>query len=141
MHQSMRSPRARSVSTTRLVPSTRGPFLVAGDQEGDGAPVMRVRPHELLGGGHHGGQAALHVGRAAPVEHAVADAGLEGLGAPFLQRARWAPRPCVRQSTAPGAGAAPRPEVLDRPESQLLDLKPAAAGVRPSRPGSPRQPG
>ena len=64
----------------------RRPFFVAGDQEGDRSAVPRVGTHELLGGGDHGGEAALHVGGAATVQHTVADGGDEGVGSPLFKR-------------------------------------------------------
>ena len=63
-------------------------FLVAGDQEGDLAAVVRVVLHEALAGDHHRGQAAFHVGGAAAAEHAVGvDQRLERLVLPLLHRA------------------------------------------------------
>ena len=46
----------------------RWPLLIAGDQEGDRAAVLRIAAHKFLAGGHHGRQPALHVGRAAAVQ-------------------------------------------------------------------------
>jgi hypothetical protein len=69
----MRSLRSLRRSTTRTVPSTAGPSssLVMSSAMLPG--WLRVVGGEALDGGDHGGDGALHVGGAAPVEHAVAD--------------------------------------------------------------------
>ena len=99
----------------------RWAFLVAGDQEGNGARVLRVLGHEGLGGGQHGGEAALHVCRAAPVQPAVLHGGLEGLGAPFLQRAGGDHIGMAGEAQHRAAAAAGGPEILDTAEAHLLD--------------------
>src|SRR5207253_4214720 len=50
--------------------------------------MARVRRHELLGGGDHGGKSALHVGGAAAVEQPVADLRGKRVAAPLLERTR-----------------------------------------------------
>ena len=87
MQASIRTPCARSHSTTFTVPSTAGPFLVAGEQEGQRAAVRRLRSEKLLGGHHHRRERGLHVGGAAAVQPALAVRGHEGVAAPLLQRA------------------------------------------------------
>ncbi|MND81072.1 hypothetical protein D3C80_728580 [compost metagenome] len=63
-----------------------GPLFIGGDEEGDGALMVRMLGHEALGGHHHGGQRSLHVGGAAAIEHAILDGRLERRGVPLLQR-------------------------------------------------------
>ena len=64
-------------------------FLIAGDQERDACrDASGYRPDELLAGGQHGGEAALHVGGAPAVQQAVANDRHEGIAAPFIQRPR-----------------------------------------------------
>src|SRR5690349_14769862 len=53
-------------------------FLVTGDQIGDRSAMSRVGAYKLLGRSNHGRQAALHVGSAAPIKHAVTDRWHEG---------------------------------------------------------------
>ena len=48
--------------------------------------VFGMLRDEALGGGDHGGEAALHVGGAATVQDAVADDRLERIGLPLLAR-------------------------------------------------------
>ena len=105
----------------------RRAFLVAGDQEGDGALVVGALAHEGFGGRHHGGKAALHVGRATAVEPAVDDGGLEGIGAPFLQRPGGHDVGVAGEAQHRAAAAVRGPEILDAAEVQLLDAEPAAA--------------
>ncbi len=64
-----------------------GPLLVGGDEEGNRPSVIRMLGHEALDRHHHGCQRALHVGGAAPVQHAILDGRLERRGVPFVQRA------------------------------------------------------
>ena len=73
--------RARAaVSTTRRVPSTDGPssslVIRKAMRSRDGCGCVG---DELLGRGQHRREPALHVGRPAAVEHAVADRGPEGV--------------------------------------------------------------
>ncbi|MNN21554.1 hypothetical protein D3C81_1348810 [compost metagenome] len=65
----------------------RRAFLVAGDQEGDGAGVGRMLGHEFLHGDHEAGDGGLHVRRAPAVELAVAVGGLERVRLPLVHRA------------------------------------------------------
>ena len=61
-------------------------FLVRGEQEGERAGMLRVGGDEGLGRGQHRCQRGFHVGRAAPVEHAVTDFRGEGRRGPQVQR-------------------------------------------------------
>jgi len=61
-------------------------FFVAGDQEGETA-LDRPRREQALDRADHRREAGLHIRCAAPVEHAVADFGLEGIAQPLLERA------------------------------------------------------
>ena len=90
----------------------RRAFLVAGDQEGEGAGGFTVRQH-LGNGGDPGGDPALHVHRAATVQDAVPDLGVEGLGGPLI---RGAGRDHIRMAgeTQVGRGGpAPGVQILD----------------------------
>jgi hypothetical protein len=86
--------------------------------------VPGVSGDERLRGGDHRREPALHVRRAPPVEHAVADGGGERVVGPFLERtgrhhigvAGEAEHRAVRASV-------PRPEIRDAAEAHLLDLK------------------
>ncbi|MCY1514071.1 hypothetical protein D9M68_485990 [compost metagenome] len=65
----------------------RRAFFVAGDEEGDGALVLRVFADEAFNRYQHGGQTALHVRRAPAAEHALfVDQGVERLVLPGLHR-------------------------------------------------------
>src|SRR5439155_26741544 len=46
----------------------RGPFLIAGDEEGDAATMLPMRLHEALAGDDHRRQRGLHVSGAAAIE-------------------------------------------------------------------------
>ncbi len=100
-----------------------GAFLVAGDEEGDGALVAGMSGHETLAGGHHGGQAALHVGGATTVEHAVAFRGHEGIGLPAFPWTRGHHVGVAGEGQQGRLFATPCPEVIDFTEAQPLDLK------------------
>ena len=71
--------------------------------------------------------AALHVGRAAAVQHAVADGGHEGVGLPLLERAGGHDVRVAGEAEHRAAAAARRPEVVDDAVAQALDLE---AGAR-----------
>ena len=82
--------------------------------------MVGMRADELLGGGDHGGEAAFHVGGAAPVQHAIADDRREGVAAPFLEGA-GGHHIGVAGEAEQGTGiAAARPEVGDAAELQGL---------------------
>ncbi len=88
-------------------------FLVAGDEEGDGTLVLRVVGDEALDGDDHRRQAAFHVRRAAPAEHAlVVDQGVEGLVLPGLQRAGGDHVGVPGEAQHRAVAAAPCPEVV-----------------------------
>ncbi len=91
----------------------RGPLLIARDEEGDRALVPRMRLDEGLGGRHHGGQPALHVGRAPPVKDPIADDGRERIAAPLLQRAGRHHVRVPREAKHRTGLTATRPEILD----------------------------
>ena len=102
----------------------RRAFLVARDQVGDAARMVRMARNESLGRDDHRRQAALHVGRAASVEHAVAHDGLERIGVPFLARSG---RDHVRMAGEAEHGprrTAAGPEVVDRGVGQALVAEP-----------------
>ena len=65
----------------------RGAFLIGGDEQADGTLVPGVSGQKILDGGDKRRQRGFHVGRAAPVEMAVTDLGLEGVALPGLARA------------------------------------------------------
>ena len=65
----------------------RHTFFIRGEQQGDGAAMLRVFGDELLDGGDEGGERTFHVGRAASVQHAVAHRGREWVAVPFVHRA------------------------------------------------------
>ena len=76
-----------------------------------------------LGGGDHRRQAALHVGGAPSVQHAVADDGLERVRLPLLARSGGDDVGVPGETQHRAALAMARPEVLDRPERHALDLE------------------
>jgi hypothetical protein len=59
-----------------------GSFLVARDEKDDRARRIRGLAPETQRRGDHGGEAALHVAGAAPMQHAVADRPAEGVARP-----------------------------------------------------------
>jgi hypothetical protein len=87
-------------------------FLVARQQEGQCAVVVRVAGQETLGGRHHGRETALHVRGASAVQQAVLHHRLKGIGVPGLARpGRYDVG--VAGKAEQGAAAAPgRPEVV-----------------------------
>src|SRR4030095_3651447 len=102
----------------------RDAFLVARDDECDGATVRRLPFDAGYRRRHGGGDSALHVRRPAAKKHAVAQDGLERVRMPLLRRpgrddvgvageAKHRPRP------AP----ANRPEVVYLAEAHALDGK------------------
>jgi len=101
----------------------RGAFLIARDEIGDRAFVLRVLANEGLGGGDHGGEAALHVGRTAPVQDAVAHHRLERVGFPFLERPGWDHVGVTREAEQGCRGAPSCPDVVDDAVAEALDLE------------------
>ena len=101
----------------------RRAFLVAGDQVGDRALVLRVRLHEIFGGGDHGGQRALHVGGAAAKQQAVAHRGLERIALPFFERAGGHHVGVSGEAQHRTALAARRPEIVHVAITQVFDLE------------------
>src|SRR5438876_10224601 len=85
--------------------------------------MARVRRHELLGGGDHGGKSALHVGGAAAVEQPVADLRGKRVAAPLLERTCGHDIRVSREAEDRRFGSVPRPEVLDAAETQALNGK------------------
>ena len=85
--------------------------------------MARVRRHELLGGGDHGGKSALHVGGAAAVEQPVADLRGKRVAAPLLERTRGHDVGVPGETQYRSLDSATRPEVLDVAETQPLDGK------------------
>src|SRR6184192_1979897 len=85
--------------------------------------MARVRRHELLGGGDHGGQSALHVGGAAAVEQPVADLRGKRVAAPLLERTRGHDIRVSREAEDRRFGSVPRQEVLDIAKAQALDTE------------------
>ena len=102
----------------------RGAFFVAGDQKCDRAAVARMGADEFFGGGDHGRETAFHVGRAASVEHAIADGRHEGVAAPFFE---WPGRHDVGMACEAEQWplATPdRPKILDVAVTQRFDGEP-----------------
>ena len=64
----------------------RRAFLVGREQHGNGAGCIGMRGDKGFDGGDEGRHRALHVGRAAPVQPAVADGRRERVGVPFVER-------------------------------------------------------
>jgi len=62
-------------------------FFIGGEQEGERTGMVRVSGEEGFDGRHRSSDRGFHVGRAASVEHAVADFRGEGRAGPFFQRA------------------------------------------------------
>src|SRR5438128_7748412 len=89
--------------------------------------MARVRRHELLGGGDHGGKSALHVGGAAAVEQPVADLRGKRVAAPLLERTRGHDVGVPGETQYRSLDSATRPEVLDVAETLRSTAKPAAA--------------
>ena len=90
----------------------RRAFLVAGDQEGEGALRLAVRD-DLGHGRDPGGDPALHVHRAASVQDAVPDLGGEGLRRPLLGRSSRHHVRMAGEAQIGRGGSAPRIQVLD----------------------------
>src|SRR5690606_7007 len=102
----------------------RRAFLIAGDQEGDGAAMLWMVGDKALDRHDHARQAALHVGGAAPAEHAVGvDARGEGIVLPALHRAGRYHVGVAGEAEHRALAAAHRPEVVDLAETHRLDLE------------------
>ena len=103
-------------------------FLVAGDQEGDGALVVRVVGDEALHGDDHARQAAFHVRCATAAEHAVfIDAHVERLVLPGVQRAGGHHIGVAGKTQHRAVATAFGPEVLHLFDAHALHLE-AAGG-------------
>ena len=66
----------------------RRTFFIARQQKCQRAFVLGVSSHETLCCGDHRGQAALHIGRSAAIEHSVFHSGFERIGCPLFARPR-----------------------------------------------------
>ena len=82
-----------------------------------------MRLHELFGGGDHGGERALHVGRAAAEQQAIADRGLERIALPLFERAGGHDVGMAGEAQHRAALAARGPEVVDVAVAQVFDLE------------------
>src|ERR1700731_4441659 len=102
-------------------PIDRRALLITRDQKCNRPLVIRMRPDELLGGGDHRRKSALHVGRAAAVQHAVADLRRKRIAVPLLQRTAGHHVGVSGEAEHRSHPAAPGPEVLDTAKAQLLD--------------------
>ena len=97
-------------------------FLVARDQECDRSLECPARADERLGRRQHRGKPALHVGRAAAVQQAVANDRHEGIRMPLLERpGRHDVRVAGEAQERPVAAAAHGPEIVDLAEAHPLD--------------------
>ena len=86
-------------------------FLIGGQQQCDRARMAGMGLDEDFDGGDKSGQRGLHVGRAAPVEHAVALGGFERIRLPLLQRTGRDDIGMAREAEQRSARATSRPEV------------------------------
>ena len=91
-------------------------FLVAGEQEGERATMIRIAGDESLRGDHHRRETALHVRRAAAVKATVADLRHEGIGGPVFPGSCRDDVGVTREAEHRCRAAAPGPEVIDGPE-------------------------
>src|SRR5581483_11358417 len=89
----------------------RGAFFVAGDEEREGAPAFACAVGER--GGEEGGDAALHVDRAAAVKEAIGDVARERTVRPALLVARRHYVGMPGEGEVRGASADGREKVLD----------------------------
>ncbi|MCY1448189.1 hypothetical protein D9M71_648430 [compost metagenome] len=99
-------------------------FFIAGDEEGDGALVLRVFGDEALDRHQHGREAAFHVRRATAAEHALlVDQGIEGLVLPGLQRAGGYNVCVAGEAEYRAVATTDRPEVLHLLDAHAFDAK------------------
>jgi hypothetical protein len=82
--------------------------------------MPRMRGDEGFQCDHERGDAALHVGSATPVQHAVADLGHEGIARPALARTCRYHVGMAEQHQHGRAFAVCRPQVVDGAETQVL---------------------
>ena len=101
---------------TRLVPSIERAFLVAGEQEGERAAVIRMACDESLRRDHHRRETALHVRRASAIEATVADLRYEGIGGPVFPGSCRDDVGVTREAEHRCRAATSRPEVIDGSE-------------------------
>ena len=98
----------------------RRPLLIAGNQQADGARAGTGNT-EARHGSDESRDCALHVARAAPVEHTVFDLGGEGLAGPACAVARGHNVGMAREAEVGRACAPPRVEVIDPRSARLLE--------------------
>jgi hypothetical protein len=102
-------------------------FLVRGQQQGDLARMPRMRGHERFQRDHERRHAALHVRRAAPVQHAVADLRCERIAGPGLTRTgRHHVGMAEQHQHRAVAVAMRRPQIVDLAEAQRFDAEAGA---------------
>jgi hypothetical protein len=95
----------------------RRSFFIAGDEERQRAPMLRIASDEFLGGRHHGGEPALHVGRAAAIQQAVLHHRRERIGLPIVDGARGHHIRVPGEAEHGTARAAGRPKIVHGPEA------------------------
>src|SRR6202011_5986325 len=99
----------------------RRSFLIAGDEEGNGAAVLRVLPNEFFTGREHRREAAFHVRSAAAVQQTILDNRFKGICAPFIQGSRGHDIGVSDKAEYRSAAAALGPKIIDGPKAQALD--------------------
>src|SRR4029077_6215330 len=99
----------------------RRSLLIARDQEGDRAGVQRMAGDELLGGGHHRHETALHIRGAPAIEDTVADLGHEWVAVPLLEWAGGHHIGMPGEAEQRSSVAAARPEVRDAAKWERLN--------------------
>ncbi len=103
-------------------------FFIAGDEEADGALVLRVIGDEALHGDDHARQAALHVRCATAAEHAIfIDAHVEWLVLPGVQRAGGHHVGVAGEAQHGAVATAFGPEVLHLFDAHAFDLEAAGS--------------
>jgi hypothetical protein len=97
-------------------------LFVRAQQQRDRAPMPGMRGDEGFQRADHRRDAALHVGRAATVQQAVAHDGFEGISLPALARARRTTSVCPRNtSTGRTARAVRGPQIAHVAEGKVFD--------------------
>ena len=104
-------------------PVPRFAFLIAGDQQGDGAGVIGIVAHKAPAGDGHGGETGFHVRSAACDQTAFANLRSERVDRPILRGTRRHHVGVAGKAQHRAAVAPARPEVVHLPEPHRLQAE------------------
>ncbi len=105
-------------------------FFIAGEQKTDAAGMVRMSGDKGLDRGDHGGERALHVRGAAPVEDAILNVWHEGRMAPSVFRTGRHHIRMTGEAEQRTLVAAHRPEIADLAKWQRREREPGGRQAR-----------